>query len=605
MTRKSRFKYRAFALFAALALMFASVPASSAATGGKCGDDLYWSFDKNVLTISGTGEMYDFIQKTAQNKPGEPPWRLHDTSVSKIVIEEGCESIGNYAFYGFSPLVSVVFPEMSLKKIGSYSFSRCASLATVRLPDSVASIGKDAFSRCTSLKTFNFGKASASVPQNMFANDTLLTDVTMSPNCREVLSYAFNSCTALAKIDLSNIERIGSLSFQSCPLTSVSFGKNLKYMETNAFYGCSSLNEVLFDDDTEPESVSNLFLNQTPYYSSLPSGIYTMFGGKVLMNKGTYSGSSLDIAEGIEIIADGAFDGATKLASVTFPSTLRVIGSYAFRDCKKLLSVFIPSGVEVLSSNCLGKYTENMSYVSLDGFTIHSKGCEAALTYASDEALGYVCDHEFEYIEEFGGCTAGGYIKKVCRWCSACTEKTSVPASEHIYPDEWTVVSLPSCSLPGEISAVCEKCGFAIETVYLEKTAHIPSENYEVVSSPSCLEGGIAVKVCTACGEVVDRKELDAAGHVPETAPRALTLPSEDGTTCGCSVTVCSVCHEILSVEWTDAGGNTVPDGAASALSSARSVILCEADIGIASIDLNSDGTFSAKDLKGFAALVK
>ena len=643
MIRKFRFKYRILSFVAAFVIVFSSVPAASGAVGGKCGDDLYWSFDNNVLTISGTGEMYDFIQKTPQNKPGEPPWRLYDTQTAKIVINEGCESIGEYAFYGFSPLTAVVLPKESLKKIGAYSFSRCSSLLSVKLPSSLVSTGKEAFSRCTSLKSVDFGNSSAPIAKNMFSEDSALANLVLSPNCREICSYAFNACTSLREVDLTNIERIEAFSFQKCPLTSVSFGKNLKYAESSVFYGCSSLSEINFDETAKPECINNMFLCQTPYYTSLESGLYTMFDGKVLMFKGTYAETSLAVEEGIEVIADGAFSGASKLVSVSFPTTLKAIGSFAFGDCKKLKSVFIPSTVENLYANCLGKITENMSYINLDGFTLYSKGCAAAVEYASDEAIAYVCEHDFDYIEEHASCDKTGYIKKVCRWCGACTEKTPVapgehafettvikagcesegytlrhctvcgaeektdfvPALGHITPGEWTVISLPSCSAPGEVSALCERCGSALDTVYIEKTGHVASDAYETEIAPTCIDGGTLVKICTACGTVLDRKYVDAAGHIPDETPLTLTLPSEDGTLCGCSATVCSVCREILSIEWTDINGKSITDGAASALASVRSVMLCEADINIESIDYNSDGAFNVKDLKTLNLLVK
>ena len=643
MIRNFRVKYRILSFVAVFVLVFSSVPATSAAVGGKCGDDLYWSFDNNVLTISGTGEMYDFIQKTPQNKPGEPPWRLYDTKTSKIIIGEGCENVGEYAFYGFSPLTTIVFPKESLKKIGAFSFSRCTSLASVKLPDSIVFTGKEAFSRCTSLKSVDFGNSSASIAKNMFSEDSALTSVALSPNCREICSYAFNACTSLKVIDLTNIELIESFSFQKCPLTSVSFGKGLKYAESSVFYGCSSLTEINFDETAEPDCINNMFLSQTPYYTALPSGLYTMFDGKVLMYKGTYTETSLEVEEGIQIIADGAFSGASKLVSVSFPSTLKTIGTYAFGDCKKLTSVFIPSTVENLYSNCLGKMSDNMSYVNLDGFTLYSKGCAAAIRYASDEAIAYVCEHDFDYLEERSSCDKAGYIKRVCRWCGACTEKTPIapgeheyettvvkagcesdgytlrhckvcgaeektdpiPALGHIIPGEWSVVSLPSCSEQGEISALCERCGTALNTVFIEKTAHIARDEYVTEIAPTCLDRGTVVKTCTVCNAVLDRKYVDAAGHIPDKAAITLTLPSEDGTLCGCRATICSVCREVLSSEWTDINGKSIPDGAVSALTSVRSVMLCEADINIASIDYNLDGAFNVKDIKALASLVK
>ena len=62
---------------------------------GLCGDHLSWSFADGILTISGTGDMYDFeiIDNYA-------PWHNIRNNITSAIIQDGATSIGNDAFYG-------------------------------------------------------------------------------------------------------------------------------------------------------------------------------------------------------------------------------------------------------------------------------------------------------------------------------------------------------------------------------------------------------------------------------------------------------------------------------------------------------------------------
>ncbi|MDD6269442.1 MAG: hypothetical protein PUA84_05240 [Oscillospiraceae bacterium] len=74
---------------------------ADAADSGTCGDKLTWTFNNNTLTISGSGEMYDY--KTSEN----PPWYLIRVKITKVVIEENVTSIGDNAFNICSCLKSI------------------------------------------------------------------------------------------------------------------------------------------------------------------------------------------------------------------------------------------------------------------------------------------------------------------------------------------------------------------------------------------------------------------------------------------------------------------------------------------------------------------
>ena len=118
---------------------------------GRCGDDLSWTLDAaGTLTITGSGDMYDFFGEDGRDAP--PPWFgaaiaygvPYNESVKTVLIANGVTSIGDYAFQACLNLQSVTIPN-TVKKIGAAAFCYCDALTSVRIPASVADIGAFTF----------------------------------------------------------------------------------------------------------------------------------------------------------------------------------------------------------------------------------------------------------------------------------------------------------------------------------------------------------------------------------------------------------------------------------------------------------------------------
>ena len=93
---------------------------------GECGKGLKWTFTSDgLLKITGEGKMDDFDDVT--------PWEAHLFDITKVVIDDGVESIGNCAFYGCKYLTEVEIPD-SVEVIGEYAFYECNLLQTVKIP---------------------------------------------------------------------------------------------------------------------------------------------------------------------------------------------------------------------------------------------------------------------------------------------------------------------------------------------------------------------------------------------------------------------------------------------------------------------------------------
>ena len=108
-------------------------------TSGTCGDNITWSIDGSVLTISGTGEMDEGC-----------PWIAHKAFIKKVVFTGGVTLVGAHAFEDFDRITSVDFGD-SLWGIGERAFYDCDGLTSIRLPATFRRFEKECFRDCSGL----------------------------------------------------------------------------------------------------------------------------------------------------------------------------------------------------------------------------------------------------------------------------------------------------------------------------------------------------------------------------------------------------------------------------------------------------------------------
>ena len=91
-------------------------------TSGRCGDDLYWSYDETTKTISitGSGEMYDY---TIENQP----WALFREDITEVYIDNTVSSIGTSAFNKCKNLGKLSIGG-AMNKIAENAFANCSRL---------------------------------------------------------------------------------------------------------------------------------------------------------------------------------------------------------------------------------------------------------------------------------------------------------------------------------------------------------------------------------------------------------------------------------------------------------------------------------------------
>ena len=102
-----------------------------AETSGVCGENLTWEYGNGILYIHGTGAMSDYDKFKLPT-----PWLDIREKIAKVIIEDGCTSIGDSAFEECNALSSITIPD-SVTTIGYCAFVGCTNLKKLKIPDNV------------------------------------------------------------------------------------------------------------------------------------------------------------------------------------------------------------------------------------------------------------------------------------------------------------------------------------------------------------------------------------------------------------------------------------------------------------------------------------
>jgi hypothetical protein len=112
-----------------------------------------------VLTVYPSGETYNGMVNMANyhkiNGVLTLPWGDYAEIITKVVIEDGVQAVGQMAFYGLPNLKEVVLAD-SVWEIRNYAFKNCESLTTVDLTP-VTMFREGCFYGCSNLTDVTFG----------------------------------------------------------------------------------------------------------------------------------------------------------------------------------------------------------------------------------------------------------------------------------------------------------------------------------------------------------------------------------------------------------------------------------------------------------------
>ena len=368
---------------------------------GSCGENLTWTLEDGVLTISGTGAMMDWTNYW------DTPWYRYRDVITGISLPEGLTSIGRFAFCDCNALTGVTIPE-SVTSIGYGAFGTCSALESVTIPPHVTSIGEVAFRFCTSLTDVTIPASVTEIGAAPFSRCESLTEIRVEEGngsfiardgvlydkemrrliqcpagwrgefaipagVTEIGDEAFGSCRALTGVSIpEGVERIGIAAFDGCTaLTGITIPASVTSIDEASFSGCLSMTEirvaegngsfasrdgVLYDKEMRR-------LLQCPAGRSveltIPKGVESI-GSYACANCRALTGVS--IPEGVVSIEKAAFLRCVRLERVTFPGSVASIESIAFDSCSGLREIIFLGSAPAINSFSFWDVTATVYY---------------------------------------------------------------------------------------------------------------------------------------------------------------------------------------------------------------------------------------------------
>ena len=225
--------------------------------------------------------------------------------------------------------------------IEEYAFAYCSDLTSVSVPRGLSEVGRYAFEGCTGLTEVHISDLAAwcaidfadyranplAAAHHLYLNGAEVTDLVIPDGVTKIGAYAFDNARSLTSVVIpSGVVEIG----------------------VSAFYGCSSLYEVLI-----PEGVTSI--GEQTFYSctqlmqvSIPNSV-TRIGGQAFVN--CYNLISVTLPNGVTEIGEAAFAFCGALTEVTVPNSVTVIGHRAFYECSGLAEVTMGKGVASVGLN--------------------------------------------------------------------------------------------------------------------------------------------------------------------------------------------------------------------------------------------------------------
>ncbi len=266
--------------------------------------------------------------------------------IKEVIIPEGVETIGPYAFAGLTALEKVVLPS-TLEAIEYGAFFGCTSLTTVEGLENVKLINKYAFQNCDIKNDLSLNNIHA-IGDYAFAGNTNLKSIAFSETLSSIGAYAFMGNLKLTSFDVSKCGNIkyGPYVFLDCKaLEEITI--NSSVIPNGAFYGCEKLTTLHIGKDVSTIgeyaisgtniSTFSVAEGNTTYYPTTNKEYLLSSDGKTLLMVAPKARGEFKLS-GVTRVGYGAFAGNKLITKVVMPDVVR-IDAYAFSECRALSEV--------------------------------------------------------------------------------------------------------------------------------------------------------------------------------------------------------------------------------------------------------------------------
>ncbi len=431
------------------------------------GDTCYlmgYDGNANAITLpqSCNSKRYDIYKYAFYN----------NSDIISLTISSGVDTIGESAFGCCYELKNVTILD-GVKKISDYVFDSCLELEKITLPNSLKEIKNCGFYSCEKL-TYNkyenayyLGNESNPYLVLVKTEETNSNTFTTNANTKFIAPSSLDLVTAKNFIIPDSVEYIGDYTFASYSIATITIGKNVSYIDSNAFL-CAYILEIYnrsaldvskyFDSDSQ--KVYNIYSDtegekktfEDPngflfYHSSDACYLYGYNGDDEIVTLpescndseyelyiNAFSGNKkikkLTIPDTVKSISEYAFSGCINLTEVTIPQSVTDIGSNAFEGCAALTNISIPNSVtsignctflQCVSLTSISVAEDNLNYTSIDGH-LYSKDGKTFIQYAMGktnetftipESVTKIENYAFMYCTALKSVTIGSCVTEI------------------------------------------------------------------------------------------------------------------------------------------------------------------------------------------------
>ena len=369
-----------------------------------CGDHASWIFDADtgVLTISGTGSIWDFLITGLNNSV---PWSEYSDSITRVVIEEGITAMGQSMLYSLVNVTRLDLPvsvaeihegAMNLSSIQDIYYagteSQLNAIAVEDLNYSITHATIHCLSESGDEVIADLSKKVGSRIECSFEDGTLTltgTGATWSYDVESGMAQPwYNSKDQVTAIVVEEgITALGDDLFCELPnLAQVSLPDSLTEIGRKAFSNAVSLEEIDLPAGLQQIGNQAFFGCQSLGAAELPEGLESMgmmaFAGCTEMQQVTLPAS-------LTKISYGCFTSCYSLEEVEFPETVTEIYESAFADCENLRAIRFNGDAPTIAYNAFAGVIADAYYdSSLDGWdeaTLDDYG--GSLNWITEEEL--------------------------------------------------------------------------------------------------------------------------------------------------------------------------------------------------------------------------
>lgn len=275
------------------------------------------------------------------------------SALQSVVIPASVTKLGDAAFAN-TPLVSVTFaPNSLLTTLGDGVFADCRMLTSIALPEDITSMGSYTFENCLLLKTVEMPKVKT-LGAYTFYGASNLQEVTFHAEAETAGTYTFMGtpvkkvtlgnattkledgqrifmegyigysdyewvggvfygCSKLEEVVMENVTSVGSFAFANCTKLNLDM-TSLQHIGERAFYNCNAMQTL---------SLANAQTIGDKAFAVENGG--NSAGGALQLNAKSigaqaFYGTAITgvaLGENVQVIGDGAFANAKKLAIIT------------------------------------------------------------------------------------------------------------------------------------------------------------------------------------------------------------------------------------------------------------------------------------------------